>query len=98
MVIYDTHPATDKYNYSEHLIGFYAKQGTLQRATLAKRPTSAEATVAINRAQDECHEPHVKGGVSYDPQTDTYNWIGPKYGGHRSKSAEWFLDKFGAYL
>lgn len=98
IVMYADRCAPDQYNTSEHFVGFYAKPGTSQRVAPAKRPTSAEATAAINRAQDECHEPHVKGGVSYDPQTDTYNWIGPKYGEHRSKSAEWFLDKFGAYL
>jgi hypothetical protein len=95
-VIYATHPATDKYNYSEHLTGFYARQGT-RRAAPAMRPTSAEATAAINRAEDAWHEPRVKGGVWYDPQTDTYNWIGPS-GQRRSKSASWFLDKFGPYL
>jgi hypothetical protein len=100
IVMYATHTATDKYNYSEHLIGFYAKQGApvVRRAAPANRPTSAEASVAINRFQDAHGEPRLQGGVTYDAQSDTYNWIGPKTGRTMSKSAEWFLDHFGAYL
>jgi hypothetical protein len=100
MVMYAERPDPDIYGNSEHLVGFYAKQADapVQRATSAARPTSAEATAAINRAQDAWHEPRVKGGVWYDPQTDTYNWTGPKFGERRSKSAGWFLDHFGAYL
>jgi hypothetical protein len=40
-VIYATHPATDKYNYSEHYVGFYAQDST-RRATPA--PTASDAT------------------------------------------------------
>ena len=98
VVIYAVHPATDKYDWTTHDVAFYAKQSAPRATPARRRPTSAEATAAINRAQDEWHEPHVKGGVQYDPQTDTYNWTGPKFGEHRSKSAEWFLDHFGAYL
>jgi hypothetical protein len=88
IIIYADRSAPNEYDTSEHLVGFYAN--AVKRAAPARRPTSEEATKAINRAQDAWHEPHVKGGVRYDPQTDTYNWIGPKYGEHRSKSAEWF--------
>lgn len=100
VIIYAIEPAADKYNWTAHWLAFYARQGALQAASTApaRRPTSAEATAAINRAQDECHEPHVKGGVTYNPQTDTYSWIGPIHGEHRSKPASWFLDKFGSYL
>jgi hypothetical protein len=66
-------------------------------ASQGRRPTSAEATAAINRAQDAWNEPRIKGGVRYDPKTDTYNWTGPK-GQRRSKPASWFLDKFGRFL
>lgn len=99
IVIYATHAATDKYNCSEHLIGFYAKQ-SVRRATPGntRRPSEAEATAAINRFQDAHREPRVRSGVSYDAQTDTYNWIGPKTGQAMSKPASWFLDKFGPYL
>jgi hypothetical protein len=98
VVIYAAHDTSDKYNYSEHLIGFYAKQSVHRApASDGRRPTSSEATAAINRAQDAWHEPRVKGGVWYDPQTDTYNWIGPS-GQRRSKSASWFLEKFGPYV
>jgi hypothetical protein len=98
VVIYAVHDG-DKYNYTAHEVAFYAKQ-SVPRATPAsngRRPSSFEATVAINRAQDAWHEPRVKGGVWYDPKTDTYNWIGPS-GQRRSKSASWFLDKFGSYI
>jgi hypothetical protein len=83
---------------SDHRVGFYAKQSAGASHSVVNRPTSAEATAAINRAQDAWHEPRVKGGVWYDPQTDTYNWTGPKFGERRSKSASWFLDHFGPYL
>jgi hypothetical protein len=97
VVIYTVYDS-DEYNWSSHKVAFYARAHDQPRTTAVSRPTSAEATAAINRAQDECHEPHVAGGVHYDPQTDTYNWIGPKFGEHRSKSAAWFLDHFGTYL
>lgn len=97
VVIYNIEPAAEKYNWTSHTVTFYAKQN-VPRANSVSRPSSAQATAAINRAQDAWHEPHVKGGVYYDPQTDTYNWIGPKFGEHRSKPASWFLDKFGSYL
>jgi hypothetical protein len=45
----------------------------------ASRPTSAEASVAMNRLQDAKGKPHVSG-VWYHPHNDTYNWIGPKFG------------------
>ena len=99
VVIYAVHAATEKYDWTAHDVAFYAKQ-SVPRATSAsngRRPTGAEATAAINRAQDAWHEPRVKGGVWYDPKTDTYNWIGPS-GQPRSKSASWFLNKFGSYL
>jgi hypothetical protein len=97
VVIYTVYDS-DQYNWSSHKVAFYARAHAQPRTTAVSRPTSAQTTAAINRAQDECHEPHVAGGVRYDAQTDTYNWIGPKFGEHRSKSAAWFLDHFGAYL
>jgi hypothetical protein len=97
VVIYTIYDS-DQYNWSSHKVAFYARAHVQPRTTAVSRPTSAQATAAINRAQDECHEPHVAGGVRYDAQTDTYNWIGPKFGEHRSKSAVWFLDHFGTYL
>jgi hypothetical protein len=95
VVIYAVHTATDKYDWTAHDVAFYART---RQADSTSRPTSAEATAAINRAQDAWHEPRVKGGVRYDPRTDTYNWIGPRFGERRSKSAAWFLDHFGAYF
>jgi hypothetical protein len=100
IVMYAARQAQNEYNSSEHLVGFYAKQTDtpVRRAAPANRPTSAEASVAINRAQDAWQEPRVKGGVQYDPETDTYSWIYTKTGKRVTVSAAWFLDKFGAYL
>jgi hypothetical protein len=100
VVIYATTASTDTYNWTSHYVAFYAKQNvqrTQQVTTAAvRRPTSAEATAAANRANDVYHQPHVV--VHYDAQTDTYNWIGPTTGQPQSKPASWFLDQFGAYL
>ena len=38
-----------------------------------------QATAAFNFLQDRLRKPHVKR-VSYDPATDSYSWIGPKFG------------------
>jgi hypothetical protein len=97
VIIYAVHSSTDKYDWTSHDVAFYAKQ-SVRRATPARRPTSAEATVAINRFQDAHGEPRLQGGVTYDAQSDTYNWIGQKTRRTMSKSADWFLDHFGAYL
>lgn len=95
-VIYATYATADR---AHHYVGFYARQ-SVQRAAPASaaRPSNAQATAAINRFQDAHHEPQVKGGIWYDSATDTYNWIGPTTGQHMSKSASWFLSKFGSYL
>ena len=99
VVIYSVRQDEQKYNYSVHQVGFYARQSVPRAAPATKaRPSNAQATAAINRFQDAHSEPHVRGGVSYDAQTDTYNWIGPKTGQAVSKPATWFLDMFGAYL
>jgi hypothetical protein len=97
VVIYSTCPVTDRYNGSAHCVAFYTQEHT-QQVTSARRPTSAQATAAINRAQDAWHEPRIKGSVGYDPQTDTYTWLGVTSGRPVTRSAAWFLDKFGAYL
>jgi hypothetical protein len=97
VVIYTTHPATDKYNYSEHYVGFYARQHG-QRATPNTRPSNAQASFAMDRLQDALGKPHVKGGVWYDRATDIYNWIGPKFRRHMSEPASQFLYEVGRYL
>jgi hypothetical protein len=43
----------------------------------------AEATVAFNDLQDTLGKPHV-ARVTYDTKTDSYYWIGPKYGKRES--------------
>ena len=99
VVIYSTHAATDRYNGSAHDVGFYAKQ-SVRRATAASnvRPGNAQASLAMNRLQDALGKPHVKGGVWYDSRTDTYNWIGPKFGRRMSEPASQFLSEVGLYL
>jgi hypothetical protein len=41
--------------------------------------TNEQATAAFNYLQDTLQKPHAKG-VSYDSSSDSYSWIGPKYG------------------
>jgi hypothetical protein len=41
--------------------------------------SSEQATAAFNWLQDRLQKPHAKR-VSYDSATDSYTWIGPKYG------------------
>lgn len=41
--------------------------------------SSEQATAAFNWLQDRLQKPHAKS-VSYDSKTDSYTWIGPKYG------------------
>jgi hypothetical protein len=99
VVIYATRNAVDKEYYAEHQIGFYARQ-SVRRATEASNalPSNAQASLAMNRLQDALGKPHVKGGVWYDPRTDTYNWIGPKFGRRMSEPASQFLTEVGPYL
>lgn len=59
VVIYATHAAADKYNYSEHLIGFYARRNA-QRAVPTTGPSNAQASLAMNRLQDALGKPRVK--------------------------------------
>jgi len=67
-------------------------------ASKGQRPGNAEASAAMNRLQDALGRPRVKGGVRYDPKTDTYNWIGPKTGKRMSLPASDFLSDVGPYL
>jgi hypothetical protein len=99
VVIYADYAATNISDGSEHSVGFYAKQSA-RRATPAStaRPSNAEASLAINRLQDALGKPHIRGGVWYDPRTDTYNWIGPKFGRRMSEPASQFLSEVGPYL
>jgi hypothetical protein len=97
VVIYATHDATDRDNYSAHYVAFYAKQ-SVRRATPARKLSNAEASAAMDRLQDALSKPHVKGGVWYDPRTDTYNWIGPTFGRRMSEPASEFLNEIGPYL
>ena len=52
----------------------------------------------MDRLQDALGKPRVKGGVWYDRATDTYNWIGPKFGRPMSEPASQFLHEVGPYL
>jgi hypothetical protein len=98
VIIYAIYSAADKYDWTSHYVGFYAKPNVLRASPVSNRPSEAQATAAINRYQDAHHAPHLAGVVTYDAQTDTYNWIGPKTGQSVSEPADRFLHSFGRYL
>jgi hypothetical protein len=75
-----------------------AQYSHAQPATPNTRPSNAQASLAMDRLQDALGKPHVKGGVWYDRATDTYNWIGPKFGRHMSEPAGQFPYEVGHYL
>ncbi|MBV9274267.1 MAG: hypothetical protein JO333_10265 [Verrucomicrobia bacterium] len=88
-------------NHTDHTVSFYAKQVTEVRRAApsdAVIPNNATASAAMNRLQDALGKPHVKGGVWYDAASDTYNWIGPKFGRRMSESRAQFLSDVGRYL
>jgi hypothetical protein len=68
------------------------------RPSNAERPSSAEASVAMNRLQDALGKPRVTSGVWYDRDEDTYNWFGPKFHHVMSEPASQFLTEVGPYL
>jgi hypothetical protein len=45
----------------------------------AQRLNGEQATAAFNELQDRYNRPHARS-VVYDQQTDSYYWIGPKFG------------------
>jgi hypothetical protein len=100
IVLYAVYPANDY--ETEHLVGFYAKPGmqSVERATPTNgtRPSNREVSLAMDRLQDAKGLPHVTSGVWYDSRTDTYNWIGPKFGRRMSEPASQFLSEVGLYL
>jgi hypothetical protein len=63
-----------------------------------RRPNNVEASAAMDRLQDAKGKPHVKGGVRYDVRTDTYRWVGPKFGRQMSEQGDQFLSEVGPYL
>jgi hypothetical protein len=71
---------------SRYAVNNQASVSSLSAATAGnsvpppKRPSDEAASVAMNLLQDALGRPRVKGGVRYDAATDTYNWIGPKFG------------------
>jgi hypothetical protein len=98
VVIYAVHDG-DKYNYSAHEVAFYAKQSVPRAAPASTaRPSNTQASLAMDRLQDVLGKPRVKGGLWYDRATDTYNWIGPKFGRRMSEPANQFLSEVGPYL
>lgn len=52
--------------------------------------SNQQATTAFNWLQDTLDKPHVSS-VTYDAKTDSYTWIGPKYGKRMSMSRAQFL-------
>jgi hypothetical protein len=94
VVIYSVHSG-DKYDWTQHDVAFYARahaQTSHSVASYSGKPTDAQATVAMNRLQDAFGRPRVKG-VHYDSATDTYNWIGPKFGRQMSEPASQFVNE-----
>jgi hypothetical protein len=98
VVIYTTVPASNGYGWTGHQVTFYARAHAQQQVQQdATRPSNAQASLLMNRLQDRLGKPHVKGGVWYDAATDTYNWIGPKFGRRMSMPASQFLDEVTHY-
>jgi hypothetical protein len=96
VVIYATKVQDD--DKVDHNVWFYAKQGSeVRRAAPSNTdiPSNATASAAMNRLQDFNHRSHVKGGVWYDAATDTFNWIGPKFGRRMSEPRAQFLTEVG---
>jgi hypothetical protein len=59
VVIYAVHASTDKYDWTSHDVAFYARAHA-QRPTAVSRPTSAQASVAMDRLQDALGKPTSK--------------------------------------
>jgi hypothetical protein len=93
VVSYADFPAENRYNSSEHLVGFYAKPGV--REAGSTRPSGASAKELLNRFQDAHGLPRVQSDVVYDPRTDTYSWIGPTTGRHMRKTSSLFMSDIG---
>jgi hypothetical protein len=86
---------------NDHNVWFYAKpHDDARRAAPANAaiPSNAEASAAMNRLQDAYGRPRVKGGVRYDATTDTFHWIGPKFGRPMSEPRSQFLSEIGPFL
>lgn len=93
VVIYADFEAENRYNASEHWVGFYAKPSV--RAASSTRPSGASAKELLNRFQDVHGRPRVQSDVVYDPRTDTYTWIGPVTGKRITKTSSVFLSDIG---
>jgi hypothetical protein len=82
---------------TEHHVGFYALASS-SRARVAFTAqvdsslilSTPQATTAFNWLQDTLGKPHVRS-VIYDAKSDSYIWIGPKYGKRMSMSRAQFL-------
>jgi hypothetical protein len=78
---------------TNHTIGFYAHKQSGQVVAVQNSSqvlSNQQATTAFNWLQDTLNKPHVKI-VSYDAGTDSYTWIGPKYGRRMSMPRIQFL-------
>jgi hypothetical protein len=71
---------------------------TVNQPQQASRPSDAQASLAMNRLQDYNRRPHVTSGVWYEASSDTYNWIGPKFGRRMSEPASQFLSEVEPFL
>ena len=99
-VIYTLNTYTDtEGRWSGHNIYFYAR--TVVPATpsveLPNMITNEQATAAFNFLQDQLGRPHLRTGmVTYDAKTDSFTWIGPKFGKRMSQSRESFITEIWA--
>lgn len=71
---------------SETIRTYLVSQGNSAQAQASPVPSATplllsdqQATAAFNFLQDRLGKPHAKR-VWYDPRTDSYSWIGPKFG------------------
>jgi hypothetical protein len=89
----------DSYGWEwiDHTVGFYAhaSRSSAQVGFTAQVDSSlvlsnSQALTAFNWLQDTMDKPHVSS-VAYEAKSDSYTWIGPKYGKRMSMSRVQFL-------
>jgi hypothetical protein len=92
-IIYTSRQSPNEFNRSEHLVSFYSRQaGRAESVAKPSQISNAQATIAINWLQDSLGKPRVRS-VWYDAASDSFCWIGPKYGKQMSMPRGQFLDE-----
>ena len=88
--------------WNNHSVYFYAR--TVVPATpgveLPNMITNEQATAAFNFLQDQLGRPRLRTGmVTYDAKTDSFTWIGPKFGKRMSQTRASFINEvWGNYI